>query len=349
MNSQIQPASGNLCPKVSVIIPTYQHADFVGEAINSVLAQAYTDYEIILVDDGSTDGTKQIAAAYGNQIRYIYQDNRGLSAARNTGIQASKGQYVSFLDADDVWLPNKLKLEVEFLDTHPSVKLVYSNYSYFGSRRGPKRTGFEGIPLSSGYGLKELFLNNPILPSAVLVRKSCFEKVGLFDESLVQCEDLDMWLRIAASFEIDYIDIPLAKYRLHDRNMHLETEGNIRGFIAMRRKCIESNKLLLNKIDLKTMREYLRRDYLNAGGWYLSNGMPQKARELFREYLRLYPCDPLAYMSWLKTFLLPRLLFMTYSTSRKWLLKALKKLVGPRMYEQLKGWRHSLKKGVPLL
>lgn len=308
MKLQDRPRLKNLCPKVSVIIPTYQHADFVGEAIDSALAQTYTDYEIILVNDGSTDGTREIVVAYGNQIKYIYQDNRGLPAARNTGILASKGQYLSFLDADDVWLPNKLKLEVEFLDTYPSVKLVCSNYSYFGSRKGPRRTGFEGIPLTSGYGLKELFFKNPILPSAVLVRKSCLEKVGLFDESMIQCEDLDMWLRIAAHFEVDYIDTPLVKYRLHERNMHLETEGNMRGLITMRRKCIESNKLLLNKTDLKIMREYLRRDYRNFGDGYLSNGIPKKARGLFREYVRLYPCDPVAYMSWLKTFLPLRLL-----------------------------------------
>ena len=121
MKLQDRPRLDNLCPKVSVIIPTYQHADFVGEAIDSALAQTYTDYEIILVNDGSTDGTKEIAAEYRNQIKYIYQDNRGLPAARNTGILASKGEYMAFLDADDVWLPNKLKLEVEFLDMHPSV------------------------------------------------------------------------------------------------------------------------------------------------------------------------------------------------------------------------------------
>ena len=98
-------------PKISVIIPTYQHADFLGDAIDSVLAQTYKDYELIIVDDGSTDGTREIVAAYGNQIKYIYQDNRGLSAARNTGILASKGEYIGLLDADDVWLPNKLEME----------------------------------------------------------------------------------------------------------------------------------------------------------------------------------------------------------------------------------------------
>jgi len=307
MKLQDRPRLDNLCPKVSIIIPTYQHADFVGEAIDSALAQTYTDYEIILVDDGSTDGTREIVVAYGNQIKYIYQDNRGLPAARNTGILASKGQYLSFLDADDVWLPNKLKLEVEFLDTHPSVKLVCSNYSYFGSRKGPKRTGFEGITLTSGYGLKELFFKNPILPSAVLVRKSCFEKVGLFDESMVQCEDLDMWLRIAAHFEVGYIDTPLVKYRLHEKNMHLKTAENSEAFIAVQTKCLESNKLILNKSDLKIMREHHCRICRGLGYWYLDKGIHQKARELFWEYLRLHPFERVAWIWLLMTFLPPSL------------------------------------------
>jgi len=289
-------------PIVSVVIPTYQYAGFVGEAIDSVLAQTYTDYELILVDDGSTDGTREVvAAAYGNQIKYIYQDNRGLAAARNTGIRASKGEYLSFIDADDVWLPNKLELEVEFLDTHPSVSMVCSNYTYFGSRGRQKKTGFEGVPLAFGYGQKEIFFHNPISASAVLIKKLCFEKVGDFDESMIQCEDLDMWLRIAAHFEIDYINTPLSKYRFHERNMHLKPEGCIRGFRTMRIKWIQ--KIPLNKVELKTLRNRFHRSYPHWIGWFLGNSTPPETRELCREYIRLYPYDPFAYVFWLLTFL----------------------------------------------
>jgi len=295
-------------PVVSVIIPTYNRAHFLGETIQSVLNQTYKDFEIVIVDDGSTDKTEELVKSFSDgRLRYIkLGKNTGSSAApRNAGLKAASGKYIALLDSDDAWLPNKLKLEVEFLDTHPSVSMVCSNYTYFGSRGRPKKTGFEGVPLASGYGLKELFFHNPISASAVLIKKSCFEKVGDFDESLVQCGDVDMWLRIAAHFEIDYINTPLAKCRLHKGNRHLETEENARGYIAMRTKCVESNKPLLNKVDLKIMRKHLHRNYRTWVACFLRNNTPPKARDLFREYLRLYPCDPVAYIAWLMTFLPP--------------------------------------------
>jgi len=291
-------------PVVSVIIPTYNRAHFLGETIQSVLNQTYKDFEIVIVDDGSTDKTEELVKSFSDgRLRYIkLGKNTGSSAApRNAGLKAASGKYIALLDSDDAWLPNKLKLEVEFLDTHPSVSMVCSNYTYFGSRGRPKKTGFEGVPLASGYGLKELFFHNPISASAVLIKKSCFEKVGDFDESLVQCGDVDMWLRIAAHFEIDYINTPLSKYRFHERNMHLKPEGCIRGFRTMRIKWIQ--KIPLNKVELKTLRNRFHRSYPHWIGWFLGNSTPPETRELCREYIRLYPYDPFAYVFWLLTFL----------------------------------------------
>ncbi|MBI4267772.1 MAG: glycosyltransferase [Chloroflexi bacterium] len=272
-----------------------------------MLAQTYKDFELIVVDDGSTDGTKGVVLACGSRIKYIYQDNRGPSAARNTGILAAKGEYVTFLDADDAWLPGKLELEVQFLDAHPSIGMVYSDYTYFGTRPAPRKSGFEGVSLPSGHILKELFLSNPISSSAVLVRKACFEKVGLFDESLVSCEDLDMWLRIARYFEIDYIDVPLARYRFHERNTHLDSEGQLLGGFAVRRKCLRSNKLLLNEVDAGKMYKRYYSWFYQVGVRHLSGGVPKRAREMFRQCIGLYPHDPAAYIMWLMTFLPSRL------------------------------------------
>ena len=151
-------------PKVSVIIPTYQYDSFIGEAIDSVLAQTYKDYELIVVDDGSIDRTREIISKYGSNINYIYQENKGLAAARNTGIRATKGEYLSFLDADDAWLPNKLEVEVEFLDTHPVVGMVYSNYFYFGSRVSTRNSSFTALPDGSEIPSKPLFLVLTLLP-----------------------------------------------------------------------------------------------------------------------------------------------------------------------------------------
>jgi len=293
---------------VSVIIPTYNRAHFLGETIQSVLNQTYQDFEIIIVDDGSTDKTEELVKSFSDgRLRYIkLGKNTGSSAApRNAGLKVASGKYIALLDSDDTWLPKKLELEVEVFDTHPSVGLIYADYTYFGSRDGPKKTGFEGVPLVSGYGLKNLFLSGMqyiIATCTVLVRKSCLEKVGLFDESMIQC-DLDMWLRIAAHFEIDYINTPLAKYRLHKRDTRLGAERSIWGLIALQTKCIESNKLLLNKVDLKTMRKCLHRKFRGWATWFLGNSTPPETRELCREYIRLYPYDPFAYVFWLLTFL----------------------------------------------
>ncbi|MFC1933566.1 glycosyltransferase [Chloroflexota bacterium] len=294
-------------PKVSVIIPAHQCSNFLFDAIDSVLAQAYEDYELIVVDDGSTDGTAAAVAKYGNQVKYIFQQNRGVASARNTGILAGQGEYLAFLDADDVWLPNKLESEVKFLDAHDEIGLVYSDYTYFGTRPISKTRGFEDVPLMCGCVLKKLFWHNPICTSAVLIRRSCFEKVGLFDESLVHGEDRDMWLRIARCFEIGYIDVPLARYRLHQKNAHLDTERMLKGMIAVREKYLESNKSLLDKDDLDVMMDFQRRSHRGLGIWYLTNGFPVKAREALREYSRLYAGGSIAYILWLITFLPPRL------------------------------------------
>ena len=339
---------------VSVIIPTYNTAHFLGEAIQSVLDQTYQDFEIIVSDDGSTDNTEEVVRSFGNErIRYIKlkENSGGSSVPRNTGLRAARGKYIAFLDSDDVWLHNKLELEVEFLKTHPSLGMVYSGYTYFGTRNGRGERDSKYFSLPAGHMLKEIFMDNPIIPSAVLVRKSCFDKVGLFDESLTHCGDADMWLRIAAYFEIDYLDIPLANSRLHDRNRHLESENSI-GWIAVRKKCLESNPFLLNELDSKTIHKCYR-DYKYLGSWYLSIGVPQKARETFREYLRLYPRDPVAYILWLITFLPPRLSSWMlrlslvweriYGTRKTRLLKTMEKLIGPRVYEVLKGWWHALR------
>ncbi len=284
--------------KVSVVIPTYQHAGFVCDAIDSVLSQTYQDYELIVVDDGSTDGTMEIVAKYGNQIAYLYQNNKGSAAARNTGIRAATGEYVAFLDADDVWMPNKLELEVAFLDTHPSVGMLYSNYGYFGDRLAPAGTGFDRWPPVSGHVLKEIFLSNPISSSAVLIRKSCFEKVGCFDESIF-AEDTDMWLRLAARFEMDYLRTPLAKYRFHQENKHLLAGAILIGQVALRRKCLEANKTILNKTDLKVMRRRYGEMLIGLGYWYLSQGLRREARGAFWECVKLFPYHLITYITWL--------------------------------------------------
>jgi len=125
--------------KVSVIIPTYNRADFLTEAVNSVLSQTWRDLEIIVVDDGSTDGTQEVVRRYGEQVNYFCKENEGPSSARNMGIKKARGPYVAFLDSDDVWEPEKLRIQMDFMGEHPEIRLVCTDSSLLGCRESRER------------------------------------------------------------------------------------------------------------------------------------------------------------------------------------------------------------------
>ena len=194
---------------VSVIIPAYNYAHFLPEALESVLAQSYEDWECIIVDDGSADNTGDLVANYlarDSRFKYIFQENRGLSAARNTGIKHAQGQFFQFLDADDLIESNKLAEHALFLKQHAEVDIVYSEARYFSTENPEERRyTIRGedrpwIPKTSGAGqqiLKTLLLSNIMVVSAPLVRKNVFTTCGLFDESLNNQEDWEFWMRCA--------------------------------------------------------------------------------------------------------------------------------------------------------
>ena len=198
-------------PRVSVIIPTYNRRDFVREAIASVCAQTYRDFELIIVDDGSTDGTARIVEEFRQErtdsIQYIFQTNQGVSAARNHGVVRSSGELLTFLDSDDVWQPEKLAAQIAFFNARPMAQICQTQEVWLrrGTRVNPrnKHRKFGG----------DIFLRSLELclvsPSAVMMRRTLFERMGGFDEQLPACEDYDLWLRIGALLRIDLIDIPL--------------------------------------------------------------------------------------------------------------------------------------------
>ncbi len=206
-------------PKVSVVIPAYNCERFISTAIESVLEQTYKDYEIIVVDDGSTDNTAKVLSRLNSKIKYIFQTNGGPAKGRNTGILNARGEYVAFLDADDAWLPNKLKMQMEVLEKRSNLGLIYSDIyiiddRYFVDRNSGLRA-FQVRPPHRGKVLKTLFLVNFIPTTSVVMRKECFEKIGLFNPILSPIEDYDRWLRLSVFYEVDYIDRALAKYRDH--------------------------------------------------------------------------------------------------------------------------------------
>lgn len=205
-------------PEVSVIIPTYNSAKYVIEAIDSVLAQTWQDFEILVIDDGSTDETAQVMRRYQAPVRYIHQQNGGVAVARNRGIRESQGRYVAFLDADDTWLPYKLKRQMKILQEQPYHRACYSSFTVVDSDLNPI-----GISRSArqGSALEDLLTRGNIIGSicTVICERTLFDLVGGFDPKLSQCADWDMWVRLAAQTEFLYLDEPLVTYRQHGANM----------------------------------------------------------------------------------------------------------------------------------
>lgn len=194
---------------VSVLIPTYNRAHLIGKAIESALAQTYQDIELVVVDDGSTDNTKEVIKRYGRDIVYVYQENRGIAGARNTGIRHCTGDYIAFLDSDDYWLPEKLERQMALFEQHPEYGMVACQCASIDARG---RFRQKNRPGRSGWILEDLFYKNFIRTSAAVVTRACIETVGLFDETLRECEEYDLWLRIAARFPVGFINEPLAVY-----------------------------------------------------------------------------------------------------------------------------------------
>lgn len=235
--------------KVSVIIPAFNCEAFIDEAVESVLQQTLQPDEIIVVDDGSTDSTAERLQKYRSVLRYIHQENKGPSAARNVGISNASGEYIAFLDNDDVWLPRKLAAQVDAMRRHPEVALVFSDAAWIRDDGTTARYTFDRRPGSasrSGNGLRsqiarlaendgtilagdwygDLLQDNFIINSSVLMRREALLKVGAIDESLVLNSDYDLWLRISSHFPIAYLNLAALNYRVH--------EGSMSGALALR-------------------------------------------------------------------------------------------------------------------
>jgi glycosyltransferase involved in cell wall biosynthesis len=204
-------------PLVSIILPTYNRAHFLPEAVGSVLAQTYRNWELIVVDDGSTDHTREVAEGYGDErIRYLYQANKGCSAARNLGIKNSRGEFIAFLDSDDMWLPERLEVGMRAFEEHPSAGMVCSGCYRVGNDGAVVCESKADLPVIPFEELQVRYAIPGGTPS-VTVRMAALEEVGLFDESLARNEDWDLWLRLARRFEIRAVARPLVKIRWYDR------------------------------------------------------------------------------------------------------------------------------------
>lgn len=224
-----------MCSKnvqVSVIIPTYNRAPYVTMAIESVLAQSYQDYEIVVVDDGSTDGTRDVLVPYKDRIRYLYRDNKGVSAARNTGIQVAKGEWIAFLDSDDEWLPDKLEIQMQQAQNYPHVCLHAANMLLINPQQDEvnyyHKIGFDKIVgefLLVERPLIYLLQYTFAFPSAVLAKKLALLNARLFDEEISLHEDTDLFYRVSLEGPWGIYGLPLIKKFRRDEPSILNLSG----------------------------------------------------------------------------------------------------------------------------
>ncbi|WP_026734372.1 glycosyltransferase family 2 protein [Fischerella sp. PCC 9605] len=215
-------------PKVSVVIPAYNAMAFLPETLESVLQQTFTDFEVLIVNDGSSDNIIEWASAITDpRVKLISQANQRVSSARNTGITNAQGEYIAFLDADDLWEPTKLEKQVRCLDEKPEVGLVYTWTLLVDKENNP--TGRIFASHIEGNVWNKLLEDDPISSgSSPMVRRSCFDTVGLFDRNLAYAPDLDMWVRIAFRYPIAVVKEPLLRYRQLPNSFSRNREGMIK-------------------------------------------------------------------------------------------------------------------------
>lgn len=201
-------------PLVSAVITAYNNDRTIRESVESVALQSFRDFEIILVDDGSTDGTEEIGKSYVPRVRYLRQPNGGSAAARNAGVRAAQGKYIAFLDGDDIAVPNRLEVQVAAMESRPNVGLAYGNIYLMDACGGKVRLRRGTGRYRSGRVTRHLAIKNFVPFSTIMLRRDLLVEIGLFDESIRSSEDWDMLVRLSQRCECLYIDQPLVKYRI---------------------------------------------------------------------------------------------------------------------------------------
>lgn len=233
----INPASPR-SSSVSVIIPAYNADRFLREAVESALAQTHKAFEVIVVDDGSTDGTAAILEQFRGRIKVISQGNQGLASARNAGARAAGGEWLAFLDADDYWAANKIERQLGLV--HAGVDLIYSDRFNVGDRGSVPELHSDFMPLYEGdVFLDLLIVGNLITASSVLVRRSTFQMLGGFFDGAPGTEDWDLWIHVAAERGVRVCREPLVYYRLHSCNMSRNTARMSAARLAVTRRALE--------------------------------------------------------------------------------------------------------------
>lgn len=241
-------------PLVSIVTPVYNGEQYLAEAIESALAQTYRNFELLIINDGSTDNSKAIITSYLNnsKIHYFEQQNAGVAAARNLALRNANGKYIGFLDQDDLWLPDKLSTQIQYLETNPEIPFVHSRQGYIQADGTP----IPDYPKDWVYDLHgkcfiELFKRNRIAVLTVLVRKSVIDEIGFFNEAVSRVDDYELWLRICSRYPIGFQDNKLALYRCHDTNASHDYIKMEQAELKALKSFYNKNKQIFESIDKK--------------------------------------------------------------------------------------------------
>lgn len=280
---------------VSVIIPTYNCGRYLAGCIESVLAQTWHDFELIIVNDGSTDNTEDVIQPFlkDPRVLYIKQKNGGHGNARNTAMKRAKGDYIAFLDADDLWDPTKLEKQLN-LFTAPTIGLVYCRWRFLDEKGRiikycPESKYFE---FRSGGVTEYLFFDNFMATPSIVIRKDCLERSGLFDESIMIGEDWDLWLRISVNYEVRYVDEPLITVRI-------DRPGKISTNVELRHECTDRIRNMFQEkyptaLTPQIVRKALAYSYCQRGYYYRGKSF---GKALFFYFSSIKVC-PQSYGAW---------------------------------------------------
>lgn len=280
-------------PKVSVVIATYNRANYIRETVESVFRQSFRAYELIVVDDGSTDDTGKILEPYHSRLRYIYQANSGPSPARNVGVQHARAPWIAFQDSDDLTEPNHLETLYAYAKEHPKCGMVFANGAYLSGAESKRGTI---IPVaksrrlaSNGVRLVDLFEKSIVRLQASLISKEAYDAVGGHDESLRICMDLDLSFRLLMNYPVAYLDRVVFLYRFHEGNIGKNEELRLTENIRVIQKLLEQFPAAQRELGVRRIAKRMSYRYYRLAKKRWHKGQRDEARQAIRESTSLRP------------------------------------------------------------
>lgn len=287
---------------ISVITPTYNRADFLPAAISSVLAQTYEDFELIVVDDGSSDDTRSVIKPFleDKRVKYFYQENQGQSFARNYALAQSSGEFIAFLDSDDVWYPDKLEKQLRVFSAHPDSDIVHGDETQINERG--KVVSLKNMRRYSGCITPQLLADNSVSITTALVKRRCFDEMGGFDTSVSVADDYDLWLRFSAKYRFYYEPGIVASYRVMANQISSDKRRRFEANTFIIKRFLENYGSVLSRAE---QRWGLARFYCRKARYCARVGERVAAFNAIISAFRNAPLDPVVWRA-LYRILVPR-------------------------------------------